>query len=206
MLRSLSIKCMDRFFGDASHLVNSAMAEVDDLLRMSQRPFRIHRRTRVARVCSGGGVSVAQRHAELAVINQAGEPAIANALQLAVPSRDRHPDFDLDVRVCSRFRLRYDAAKCGEPLVELGQVLSGEGHGRAYERASGDRLGERNRGAGDLCRRQFLAGRFGKAIALAINTVKARKNAERRCDSSMRLQSRLAPAGRQPSIAPRPLP
>ncbi len=49
MLRSLPVERVHHLLGDPRHLVNSAMTEVHDFLRMPQRPRRIDRRSRRVR-------------------------------------------------------------------------------------------------------------------------------------------------------------
>src|SRR6266478_964855 len=161
MLRTLSIECVDRLLGHARHLVDSAMAEVDDFLWMPQRPSRINRRSRVARVGGGARVSLTHGHTQLHVVDKPGESAVAKALQLAVPPGDGQPDFELDIGVRSRLRHRHDAAKCRKAFVKSRHVKPTEWSWGTDERPGSDGLRERYRGPGDLCPGQLFARVLG---------------------------------------------
>ena len=95
------------------------------------------------RVGRGRGVSRLYGHCELHVIDQSGESPIADALQLAIPSRDRQPDFEFDVGVRGRPGLGHNAAKCGQTLIQRGDVSPAEWRGRAVEGPRRDGLGQR---------------------------------------------------------------
>ena len=135
--------------GGHRHLVRRAPAEVDDLLGMSGREAR-----GIARVPGVGRRGrVASLHCGLhrAVGDRAGEAAVSDRLELAVPAGQRHPHFDLDVGVSGRLQCRADPA---------------ERRGRGERRLDGagrHDLRERDRRIRQGQRRQALARRGGAA-------------------------------------------
>ncbi len=90
-------------------LVNGAMPEVGDLLGVPERPRRAG--ARVPGVGGRGRIAAAQRLTERGVLDRSGEGAVAHLLELAVPSRDGHPDFAPDVGVGRGLDGELDAAE-----------------------------------------------------------------------------------------------
>src|SRR5579884_2700084 len=111
MLRLLLVERGNRLLGDVGHHVNRAVAEIDDLLRMSERPTRIDCRSRMAGIGSSRCIAVTHSESHTSVVDLSGEAAIALRLEFAVPTGLRHPHFDLDVRIGSRMRFYANAAK-----------------------------------------------------------------------------------------------
>ena len=133
------------------------MTEVGDFLGMSQAPAGVAGRSLVAGAGCGRGVAPAHRRAHWLVVNHAREPAVAKALQLAVPACAGHPDFDPNVGVGARFRVHHYAAKGGNVLIRLSQVATGVWRARSSERPGLNRLRERDFGVRDGDAHQLVA-------------------------------------------------
>ena len=96
------------------HLVHGAIAEVDHLLRMSQREPAAA--TLVPGVGGGRGIAALQPIRQRRVGNAAGKAPIAHAQQLAVPALQRQPHLDADIRSRRGMQRRHDAAERGQSL------------------------------------------------------------------------------------------
>jgi tetratricopeptide (TPR) repeat protein len=99
LLAELAVKLLHDQPGDARHFVVPAMAEIDDLLRMAERPRRINRPAGMAGISSRGGVALGHGLAQSFGTDLAREASVAEALEPSVPSVNRHPDFNLDIGV-----------------------------------------------------------------------------------------------------------
>src|SRR5262249_62383246 len=83
--------------------------------------------------------------------DQPCDPAVAYAFKPAVPTRRRHPDFKLDVRIGSRFYHSSYATERGHVFVERGRS------GGRRERSRGNRLCCGDRGVWNLELGELLA-------------------------------------------------
>ena len=111
------------------------MPVVDNLLRVSKRPTRIS--SSVTGVGRRGSVAPRHRCSQRGLSDNPREAAVANALELSIPARARHPHFESDVRISGRLN------HAGDPTE--GRQLS-ERSGRARrrrERPGSDRLRRR---------------------------------------------------------------
>src|SRR5438105_11030600 len=93
ILRIAPVERFDRSLGEPSHLMDSAITEVHDLLRMSERPGRVGRISGVSSVSSGGRISAAERRRHAPIVHLSGEAAVSLSLKLAAPSADRASRF-----------------------------------------------------------------------------------------------------------------
>ena len=84
-------------------LLERAVAEVDDLFGMSERPGRVRAAGDVTVVCAGGRIAAPERVAERAIRDGSGEAAVADLEVLAVPrGACGDPHLEADVRVGGR--------------------------------------------------------------------------------------------------------
>ena len=95
------------------HLVDGAVTEVDDLLGVPERPGRVRRSPAVPGVGGCGRVAEAHGPGQAPQVEVTRESAVAGPLELAVPSRRRKPDLELDVRIRRRLDLSRDPAESG---------------------------------------------------------------------------------------------
>ena len=116
------------------------MSKVDDLLRMSERPPCIDGRTRMTRIGCGRNVSCFQSLTELHCVDQSCKSAVANALQLAIPSGVWQPNFELDVGIRCGLRLRDDPAECRQSFIERSYIPPAKRLRRSHERSRGNTL------------------------------------------------------------------
>src|SRR5947209_4458852 len=137
--------------------MNAAMSEVNDLFRMPERPRSIDRRTAMPGICRGRRVSVEDGGTELLVVDQPGESAIPDSLQLSIPTRGRQPDLKLDVRIRRRLGLSNNAAKGRQRFIKSAQVNSGKDGGRSDELSSFDCFCRRDRYSRNVHRHHFFA-------------------------------------------------
>src|SRR5579871_1124515 len=112
LLRIFSVKGMNDGFGLYGHLVDAAISEIDDLLLMSQRPGSIRGTPTMSGVGRCRGIAAPHCAHQRWICDGAGEPTIALALVLAVPSASRHPDLHLDAGIGSRLYLGGNTTKC----------------------------------------------------------------------------------------------
>ncbi len=91
--------------------MNRAMCEVDEDVVVRER---IARRSRMAGIGARRGVSNCQRVGHRRVADGAGESAVADHLQLTVPSARGHPDFGLDIGSWRRLQRDRDPAELAE--------------------------------------------------------------------------------------------
>ena len=111
--RTRAVKSGDECLGLESHFVHGAMAEVDDLLRMSERPLAGHWRAPMASVGSCSGISLAQCGSHLLCSDHAGESTVAHGLEAPVPVR-REPYLETNVGIRRRMNARHDPAERGQ--------------------------------------------------------------------------------------------
>jgi hypothetical protein len=93
--------------------VNAAVAEVDDLFGVTERPGCIDRRAGVAGISASGNIAVLERGSEFEEVDGSCESAVCETLELAVPVFPWHPDLDGDIGVCGGAGFRDDTAKRG---------------------------------------------------------------------------------------------
>src|SRR5690606_14446428 len=93
------------------HLVNRAVAEIDELLGLADRELGSEAIAGVAGVSGRRGVAPLHRVGHLRIAELTRPDTIANADELAVPTISREPDFDLDVRIACGGQRRLDAAE-----------------------------------------------------------------------------------------------
>src|SRR5579864_316885 len=115
---NVAIECLCRRFAHDGHLMNRAICEIDDFLGMPQRPSGVCSICSVARVRCGRCITLKNSQTKRAVVNLAGEAAVALAAKFSIPTADGQPHFDLDIGVRAWLGIREDSAKCGETLVE----------------------------------------------------------------------------------------
>src|SRR5207244_7878447 len=96
-------------FRSDGHLVFGSVREVDEFLGMSERECST--RLGMARVGGRGCVPTAQRLRHRRVTDRPGPPAVADRLELAIPSGGRQPYFDLYVRVARGSQRRGDTTE-----------------------------------------------------------------------------------------------
>src|SRR5690606_5785328 len=96
-LGSAAVERLDRALGSHRHLVNRAVAEIDELLGLADRELRSETVAGVARVGGRRSVAALHRVGHLRIAELPRPDAIADADELAVPAIRRKPDFDLDV-------------------------------------------------------------------------------------------------------------
>jgi hypothetical protein len=94
-LRSAAVERVDDRLALDRHLVDGAPSEVDELFGMAHSELAAAAFVAGIRGCCG--VSAAEGFAQRSDVDRAGPAAVADALELAVPSRCGQPDFDLDV-------------------------------------------------------------------------------------------------------------
>jgi len=140
--------------------VNAAIAEVDHLFRMPDRPSRI--RPGVAGIRGGRGIAGPERQTHLHVIDQTCEPAVPDSLQFPIPAGDGQPDLQLDIGIGRGLDFGDDAAKRRQALVERRHIGPGEGRRRPMKRSCGDCLRQSNCDVRNLRARQALALVFRK--------------------------------------------
>src|SRR4030095_3347018 len=135
-------------------LVNGAIREIYDLLRMSKRERRSP--TDVSRVRRCRRVTLLQRGGHCGIADGSRPAAVANGLELAIPRLGRQPDFNLDVRVRRRRKRGRHTAKRRQ-LAELLQRR--RARPRQTESSGGRHLGQGNRSVRERQGRQALARR-----------------------------------------------
>ena len=87
--RRRGIRGGDDRFAVNGRFVNGAIAEIDQFLRMTDGELRGI--TDVSRIGGRGGVSATERRCERRILDRATPAAIADLLELAVPSGKRQP-------------------------------------------------------------------------------------------------------------------
>ena len=148
--RALKVRRNDRL-GLGGQLVHGAVAEIDQLLRMTDGKKRV--RALMARIGRGGGIAFPQGQRHRNVVQAPGPSAVADRLKLSVPVRGRQPHLDLDVRVRGRPRHRRDTT-----VRRQGDGLGRRHVGRESRVGHWSRRRERS-GRDPLCGRD---GRVGK--------------------------------------------
>ena len=109
----------DDLLGEDSHQVQRAPAEVDDLLGMIETKLR--RVADMPGVGRAGRVAVGQRGSHGAMTDRSPERTVPDRLVFSVPSRERHPHLDGDVRIVR-------GSECGDHPAERGQTTVSAGH------------------------------------------------------------------------------
>src|SRR6185312_16570640 len=99
----MAVKRLDDCFGSFGCLVQSAIAEVDHLFGMLERPTRIYAIGLMSCIRSGGGVTAFEITCHGVEIDCARETAVPHSQVLSVPIRSRHPHFEMNIRVGCRF-------------------------------------------------------------------------------------------------------
>src|SRR5207247_1268681 len=97
---TVAVEGADDRLGPLGRFVARAIPEIDGPFRVSQGPAGVA--ARVAIIRPGGSVAAAEPGGQGAVQDRAREAAIANALELSVPARAWHPDFETDPRGARR--------------------------------------------------------------------------------------------------------
>ena len=111
MLRIAPVERADDGLRDLRHFMDGAIAEVNHLLRMAQRPARIGSPRGVPRVRRGTGVFLLNGEPQAAIVNFTRKASVALPAEPAVPAFCGHPHFDLDRGIRARRRFHHDAAK-----------------------------------------------------------------------------------------------
>src|SRR5579859_5816467 len=91
------------------------VSEIDDFFRMVES--KAAATADVAGVGGGRRVTIVQRLGHGGVADHSGPSAVADCLELSVPSRGGQPNFDLDVRVGGGGERRCDPAE-GRKILE----------------------------------------------------------------------------------------
>ena len=160
--RRVAIEPVDHRLGGDRGLVNGAMREIHEDVFVDER---VARRSRVTGVGARGGVARAERVGHRRVTDRSREPAVADHLQLAVPTARRHPDFRLDVRArCGRERDSH-ATERSERGKRVGATRPTRSTRWRREPARRNRLRERDRSVLHRERGQALTcgrGRCGR--------------------------------------------
>ena len=142
-------------------LVHRAIAEIDQLLGMAGSEARGV--PRVPGVGRGGRVAAPQRRRQRRVLNEAVPAAVPDLLELAVPARNRQPDFALDIGIAGGSDGHGHAAKrrqIGERCVAF----------RRLELTRGNHLRRRDGGVRQLQRCEFPArSRIGAVRGARVN-------------------------------------
>ncbi len=115
-LRRAAVVRVDHALGGYGHLVDGAIAEVHQLLRMADGELGVV--ADVAGVGARGRVAVQYRARHRGVRKHAGEAAVADRLELAVPPRSGQPHLDFDVGIAARLQRQHRAAKVGHTRVD----------------------------------------------------------------------------------------
>src|SRR5207249_226215 len=149
---TVAVDGADDRLGPLGRFVDRAIPEIDDPFRVSQGPAGVA--ARVAIIRPGGSVAAAEPGGQGAVQDRAREAAIANALELSVPARAWHPDFETDPRGARR--------RCEARHPAEGRQIVDDLPTRCAEGAGGDGLGHRDRRVRHRKSAEALAGRRGR--------------------------------------------
>ena len=133
VLRGLAVERLDEALGVDGGEVQGAIAEVIDFFGMMVGPACIFAVGFVAGVGAGGGIAALEVCTHGGEADGAGESAVADAQEFAVPVGGGQPDFEADVGV------RGGLDDAGH-AAEGGEFVDGVAVGRG-ERARGDGLG-----------------------------------------------------------------
>ena len=101
------------------HFVNGAITEIDELFRMSEGEARAA--TLMTGIRAGGRVAALECRRQGSCRNGPLPRSVPDALELAVPSCCRHPDFDLDFGIargpdrCTHTAMRRDGRAAAAP-------------------------------------------------------------------------------------------
>ena len=107
--RAAAVERVDDRLRLDGHLVLGAIREVDELFGMAEREPAAA--AGVARIGRARRVAALQRVGHRRITDRPRPAAVADRLELAVPSGRRQPHFDLDVGVARRRQRRRDAAE-----------------------------------------------------------------------------------------------
>ncbi len=143
-MRRRAIVGFDQLLRDDRHLMDRAIAEIDQLFGMAES----ERGTRsfgglVAGIGRRRSVALAQGGRHGVEADGAGPPAITDGLEFAVPMSRGHPDFDSNLRIGGRAESGGDAAM-GRDGLGGGTDIRG-GYGCAGQSEGGEAV------ARDLC-------------------------------------------------------
>src|SRR5262249_7267791 len=99
MLGTLAVERFHESFPFLCRLVNGAISEVGDLFAMAASPASVHEVCAMARVGGRSCISLGDRSGHRLIGNGARESAVADALELAVPSGGGKPYLGSNVRI-----------------------------------------------------------------------------------------------------------
>jgi hypothetical protein len=143
-IRCGSVMCLDDGFGLLRHLVNRAVAEVDQLLAVNGKT-PVPKPPRVACVGCRDRVAACQRFRHEEVKDETGRAAVADADELAVPGLGQ-PHFEMNLGP------RYGSYRSGDP-AEWRQACVRRW--RTWRSGRGECSGRRHKGAdGDIVSRR----------------------------------------------------
>ena len=158
MPRTIVVKRLHDGLGLDRHLMPGALPEIANFLRM---PHHQAGAAIVPGVVARHRVPAGHCCRDPVEVHGSAQAAVAGAAEFPVPSRSRHPDFDLDLRIGDRPNGRRHAAKCrqraeGVILLPL--------RSRRSEPTRSNRLRRRNRCVlqAELCQALTRRGRGGK--------------------------------------------
>src|SRR5258705_3342114 len=89
--------------------MNGAIAEIDELFRMTQSDAAAS--SSVSRVRGRCGVTLTQSVRQRGINDAAGPTTVSDGLKFTIPGRCRKPHFDLDFRIGARSERRRYTAK-----------------------------------------------------------------------------------------------
>src|SRR5262249_14800932 len=116
VLRQPVVELLDQLFGLERHLVNRAVREVHNLLRMAQAKHPVGTiGGRVTGIGSGGRIAQPQGHLHVGItLNRSGKSSVSDGEEPSVPVLGRHPELDVDVGVGGWLEDHCDAAMLRE--------------------------------------------------------------------------------------------
>src|SRR5579872_537409 len=97
--RPLAVEGARDCFSLVRGFMNGTVAEIDDLLRVPERPCRIRTTGLVPGIGGSCRVAVAQSGGHGSVVDGSGKAAIARAFKFPIPAGARQPGFELNVGV-----------------------------------------------------------------------------------------------------------
>ncbi len=117
-----------RLAGDSGQM-HRPPAEIDDLLRMALGPAGVGASLGVAGVGGRGGIATLHRRHQAGIADRPGEPAVADALEAAIPAGAGQPDLKADARVGGWMQHALDPAEGGKLDRPGGPQLRRDGEG-----------------------------------------------------------------------------
>src|SRR5689334_11207895 len=111
MFEGISIKGGDDCFRLYGHLMDRSISEINYLFGMAERKAGIPTAAFVSGIGRSGGIAPSKRFPYSGIRDLSRPTAIAEAHELAVPSRCGHPQFEFDVGILGGLDFCGDAAK-----------------------------------------------------------------------------------------------